>query len=221
MCGRYSQTKGWDGLAPRFKLEGAPRPIDRRYNIAPSHQAAGIGLRAGKREITQMRWGLIPSWVKDPKGESCPINARAETLALKPAFKTLLARRRCLVPADGFYEWKKEGSRKVPMRFHLPVPVAFAFAGLWDKWRGPDGKEIASFTIITTRPNDLCRQVHDRMPAILAEGEENAWLDPSADPARLLPLLRPYEGEMYCHEVSPFVNNPANDELECITPISR
>lgn len=221
MCGRYSQTKGWNDLAPRFKLECGPVAILTRFNIAPAQQAPVIGLRKGKRAITHMRWGLIPSSVKDPKKANNPINARAETLTQKPSFKELLSRRRCLIPADGFFEWRRERSGgKSPIRFHLDNEP-FAFAGLWDKWRAPDGKEIASYTIITTAPNEVCAQVHDRMPAILTGDDEAAWLDPAEhDPAKLFPLLRPYEGKMLSYEVAPLVNSPQNDVRECILPVN-
>ncbi len=165
-----------------------------------------------------MHWGLIPSWAKDPSIGNKMINARAETLLEKPSFKRLVGKRRCLVLTDGFYEWRKEGKRKVPMRMLLKTRELFAFAGLWDRWKKPDGNEFQSFTIITIDANDLLRPIHDRMPVILGRDGEEKWLNPDLkDPSELLPLLKPYPSElMEAYDVSPLVNSPRNDRPECI-----
>jgi putative SOS response-associated peptidase YedK len=165
-----------------------------------------------------MQWGLIPSWAKDPSIGNKMINARAETLTEKPSFKRLIGKRRCLVVADGFYEWAKQGRGKMPMRFVLKSGEPFAFAGLWDRWKKPDGGPLDSFTIITTQANDLLKPIHDRMPVILGEGDEEIWLDPKvADSIRLVSVLKPFSPElMEGYFVSRLVNSPRNDLPECI-----
>ena len=165
-----------------------------------------------------MHWGLVPYHAKDAAKPI--INARAETLAQRPAFRGLLPRRRCLVPADGFYEWRREGRFRTPMRFTLRDGQPFAFAGLWDRWLQPDGTPLYSFTIVTTNPNSVLEPVHNRMPVILLPEDEAGWLDPATtDPAALSPLLNPFPAELmegYC--VSRAVNSPVNDSPECIAP---
>jgi putative SOS response-associated peptidase YedK len=169
-----------------------------------------------------MHWGLIPSWAADPSIGNRMINARAETLTDLPSFKPLVDRRRCIIPADGFYEWRKEGKRKVPMWVHLKTKEPFGFAGLWDVWRKPDGGKVESFTIITTEPNELVRPIHNRMPVILRREDEEQWLDASRIPfAKAKSLLKPYPEElMDAHDVSPIVNSAKYDGLECIRPVS-
>lgn len=220
MCGRYTQTADPDKLAQRFRLQTPGPGMSRRYNIAPTQDAPVVANDDPKR-LRLMRWGLIPSWAKDEAIGNRMINARAETLAEKPSFKKPFERRRCLVLADGFYEWRKTpGVTKVPMRFVLKSREPFAFAGLWDLWRASDGKEITSFTIVTTEANDLLRPVHDRMPVILRREDEERWLDSNqADPSRFLPLLRPYPAaEMEGYDVSTVVNSPRNDVPACVAP---
>jgi putative SOS response-associated peptidase YedK len=165
-----------------------------------------------------MHWGLVPSWAKDASIGNKMINARAETLTEKRTFKALLGRKRCLVLADGFYEWQKRERGKLPMRFVLKDREPFAFAGLWDRWRRPDGNELQSFTIITTGANDLLRPVHDRMPVILDREGEGEWLNMDLkDTTKLIPLLKPYpSGDMEAYCVSKLVNSPTNDRPECI-----
>jgi putative SOS response-associated peptidase YedK len=169
-----------------------------------------------------MHWGLIPYWAADPSIGSRLINARAETLTELPSFKPLVERRRCIVPADGFYEWRKEGRRKVPMWVYLKTKQPFGLAGLWDVWRNPDGKRVESFTIITTEPNELVRPVYNRMPVILRPEEEEQWLDVSRTPfAKARSVLKPYPEElMDAHDVSPIVNSAKYDGPECIRPAS-
>jgi putative SOS response-associated peptidase YedK len=170
-----------------------------------------------------MQWGLIPHWAADPSIGNRMINARAETLTELPSFKNIVDRRRCIIPADGFYEWRKEGRRKVPMWVHLKTKEPFALAGLWDVWRKPDGKRVESFTIITTEPNELVRPVHNRMPVILRPEDEEQWLDASRTPfGKAKSLLKPYPDElMDAHDVSPIVNSAKHDGPECIQPLSE
>ncbi len=178
MCGRYTITKTPQQLAERFRLELLEAVYTPRYNAAPTQLLPVIVQgEDGKRRLVLMRWGLIPSWATDPAIGNRMINARAETLSTKPSFKEALQRRRCLIPADGFYEWRREGKNKMPMRMVTKAVDVFAFAGLWDRWKAPDGEEILSFTIITTEANAHVKHVHDRMPLVLAPEQEEVWLD--------------------------------------------
>jgi putative SOS response-associated peptidase YedK len=171
--------------------------------------------------MKQMRWGLIPSWAKDPSIGNRMINARAETIAEKPAFRAALKKRRCLIPADGFFEWQKLGNVKQPVRIVLKSRQPFGFAGLWEQWVAPDGEGILSCTIITTEANELLKPIHDRMPVILMQDVEAVWLDPKIqETEKLLPLLRQYPPEqMEFYPVSREVNSPAHDTPDCIVPI--
>jgi putative SOS response-associated peptidase YedK len=168
-----------------------------------------------------LRWGLIPSWAKDAAIGNRMINARAETVAEKPSFRRALQQRRCLILADGFYEWRQEGKKKTPLFITLASREPFAFAGLWETWRPPDGEAIHSCTIITTTPNALMESIHNRMPVILAREAETTWLDRTiTEPEKLLPLLVPYpETLMDAYEVALTVNSPRNDSPACIAPI--
>lgn len=220
MCGRFTLTTNLGAIAARFGvarfLEGAAGYAS-RYNIAPTQTVIVVN-DDGTRHLTQMRWGLIPSWAKDPAIGNRMINARAETVATKPAFRSALRKRRCLIPADGFYEWQQQGRRKQPVYITLKSREPFSFAGLWDAWVSPDGEEIKTCTIITTEANDLLKPIHDRMPVILTRDAEAVWLDPAIqEPAQLLPLLTPYPSEqMKAYPVSTWVNNPANDGPQCV-----
>jgi putative SOS response-associated peptidase YedK len=169
-----------------------------------------------------MHWGLIPYWAADPSIGNRMINARAETLTELPSFKLLVDRRRCIIPADGFYEWRKEGKRKVPMWVYLKSRKPFGLAGLWDVWRKPDGKRVESFTIITTEPNELVRPVHNRLPVILRAEDEEQWLDVSRTFfAKAQSLLKPLPAElMDAYDVSPIVNSSKYDGPDCIQPVS-
>ena len=175
----------------------------------------------GKRYMKQMRWGLIPSWAKDPAIGNRMINARVETLAEKPAFRAALKKRRCIIPADGFYEWQKLGKVKQPVRIILKSREPFGFAGLWEHWQSPEGEEVLSCTIITTEANTLLKAVHERMPAILTRDDEPAWLNPNAqDPEKLLSLLKQYPpDQMDFYPVSRDVNSPAVDKASNIEPL--
>ena len=176
MCGRYTYFPGeFSDLRLTWNVDEV-FDLKPRYNIAPTQEAPVIVQADGKRTLELFRWGLIPWWAKDPAIGNRMINARAETLAEKPAFKNLLGKRRCLVLADGFYEWRKEGKSKVPMRFKLKSGEPFAFAGLWDSWKQPDGNLLRTYTIVTTEPNDVLRPIHNRMPAMLSNDDAQKWL---------------------------------------------
>jgi putative SOS response-associated peptidase YedK len=221
MCGRFTLTVSPEQLQDQFGLSQPPPPdLVPRYNIAPS-QAVAVVPNSEARKLEIFQWGLIPSWAKDPKIGNKLINARAETLAEKPSFRTALKRRRCLVVADGFYEWKKDGARKIPMYIQIEDGRPFGFAGLWEVWQPPDGSLLKTCTIITTEPNELTATIHNRMPAILPPEAYDAWLKPGELPAEeVLPLLRPYDARrMKATPVSTRVNSPSVDSPECILPL--
>jgi putative SOS response-associated peptidase YedK len=211
MCGRYTLLSDIKKIAESFGVEPTLNTAP-RYNIAPTQDIVAI-VKNGQAHLTTLRWGLIPSWAKDESIGSRMINARAETLTEKPSFKNLLRRRRCLIVADGFYEWKTEGAGKTPMYITLADEQPFAFAGLWDLWKSPEGAEIQSCTIITTEPNELMAAIHNRMPAILRPGAYEDWLNPHLrDEQVLTHWLSPYPAElMKARPVSKLVNNPKND----------
>ncbi|MCU0484646.1 MAG: SOS response-associated peptidase [Anaerolineales bacterium] len=222
MCGRFTLTLDPGELKEAFPDIQFPSDFSPRYNIAPSQPVAVIS-NAAPSQVSFYTWGLIPSWAKDPAIGSRMINARAETLAEKPSFRTPLRRRRCLILADGFYEWQEiPGSKaKQPIFIHLKDRRPFAFAGLWDLWHAPDASLIYSCTIITTQPNALMEPIHNRMPAILPASSYAAWLEPGErQPAELSRLLAPYPAEdMAAYPVSRLVNSPAVDEPACIAPL--
>ncbi len=205
-----------------FKLLSVP-DVTPRFNLAPTQQALAIREPGdgGGRSLIPLRWGLIPSWARDPAIGNRLINARAETLAAKPAFKAAFQRRRCLVPADGFYEWQKVGRGKQPWFLRLKDGGVFAFAGLWERWSDSAHGAVESFTIITTTPNELLEPIHNRMPVILPPERYDQWLDPAGcDMDRLAALLRPYPaGAMTAYSVSTYVNSPAHEGPECVRPL--
>lgn len=221
MCGRYVLTADTDTIQLAFDLENVPQVHTARFNIAPSQPIAAI-TNEDPKTLTFMKWGLIPSWSKDPKMGSKMINARSESAPEKPAFRAAFKRRRCLIPADGFFEWQKRGSSKVPMFIHMDDYSVFAFAGLWEIWYSPEGDELRTATILTTEPNDLMKSIHDRMPVILPREHYAAWLasgDQKADDLR--PLMKPFDARrMAAYAVSTFVNSPANDSPETIEPLA-
>ncbi|MEE9123020.1 MAG: SOS response-associated peptidase [candidate division NC10 bacterium] len=222
MCGRFSQGTPAEILAQLFQLADIPAWTP-RYNIAPTQLVPTVVVTSEhpSRQFRTWRWGLIPSWAKDPSIGSRMINAQAETASVKPSFRAAFRRRRCLVLADGFYEWQQLGRRKQPFHVRMRDGSPFAFAGLWEHWKGPDGAAIDSCTLLTTEPNDLIRTFHHRMPVILDPQEYDLWLDPSIqEPDRLHPLLRPYTSEeLAAYPISTRVNNPANDTPDCIQPL--
>ncbi len=219
MCGRFLLTAAAERVAEHFGLDDAP-PLSPRFNVAPGQTIALVRLtEAGGRELAVVLWGLVPSWSRDAASGHRPINARAETAAEKPTFRTPFRRRRCLVPADGFYEWKPDGKRKRPHAFRLPGGAPFAMAGLWDRWLGPDGSVLDSSALLTTEANDLVRPVHDRMPVILAPEHYAAWLDPRLAPADLQPLLRPFPaGQMTVCPLTTWVSDPRHEGPRCLEP---
>lgn len=221
MCGRYTLHHKVEAVAARFNVEAPPQLIVPRFNIAPS-QIVPVVRQRDERELIGCKWGLVPFWAEDPSIGNKMINARAETLAEKPSYKRALKSRRCLIPADGFYEWKKDGKAKQPMHIRRKDDELFAFAGLWEEWKAPDGARLHTCTIITTEPNELMAEIHNRMPVILPRSAESLWLDPSLDdPVQLTALLKPYDArELTAYPVSTSVNSPAHEGNELIAPIS-
>jgi putative SOS response-associated peptidase YedK len=223
MCGRFTLTSTPQRLRQRFALAAAPDELAPRYNIAPSQPVLVIPNRT-RRLLRPARWGLVPHWATDPSAGHRMINARAETLATRPAFRTALERRRCLIPADGFYEWKREGARRrAPFYIRSRDGEPLAFAGLWDVWRPAEGEPIASCTIVTTEANDLMAELHDRMPVILAPQAYDAWLHPAPQHAdTLLPWLVACPPQwLEAYPVSTLVNSPANEDPACIAPVAN
>ncbi len=219
MCGRFTLHHSVDQIALRFEIDTIAAALEPRYNIAPT-QPVAVVTENSPRTLHMMRWGLIPSWAKDPAIGSKMINARAETLAEKPAFKAALSRRRCLIPADGFYEWRQAGGQKQPIYIHAPEDGLFAFAGLWEEWRSPEGEPVCTCTIITVAPNALLAPIHNRMPAILRREDEAAWLHRETTHIHeVIPLLQPYpEKAMDAYPVSRRVNAPTAEEADLICP---
>ena len=221
MCGRYTFIFDANSLAEAFGMVPPGYTIKAGYNIAPGQYIIIVRPERGERVADVAFWGLIPGWVKDPNAFSKPINARAETLAEKPTFRTAFKRKRCLIPATGFYEWKAEGKAKQPFYIHPKDGGLFAFAGLMEDWHGPDGEVMVSACIITTTPNELMAGIHDRMPVILPPSAWPDWLDPAAQTRELQPLLVPCPaGLMDAHPVCTAVGNPRNDGPELIRPLA-
>ena len=212
-------------IAEQFSLFEVPslRP---RFNIAPTQPAPVVRMASQparpQRQFVLLHWGLVPSWADDPAIGNRLINARAETAADKPSFRAALRRRRCLVVADGFYEWQESGKRRQPIFIHMRDDRPFAFAGLWESWEGAAHSALESCTILTTEANDLVRPIHDRMPVIVATKDYGRWLDPAVEkPELVAPLLRPYASEsMEAYAVGTRVNSPARDEAACIEPLA-
>ncbi len=222
MCGRY-HLYNLAEFYERFKVVLGREKLEPRYNIAPGQQVPAIIDDNGQRKLAFYRWGLIPHWSKDAAGKSGYINARVETVAQKPSFKGLLAGHRCLVPASGYYEWKKDGPDKKPYSIHPKDLSLFSFAGLWDSWYCRDKKEFfQTLTIITTVSTGLAARLHDRMPVILDKAGEEAWLDPHLpEPGLILETKPSYHNELLaCHPVSRQVNSPKNDTPKCVAPLA-
>ena len=220
MCGRYTLHHKPAEIEERFEVDFDNSDFTPRYNIAPSQMIATIR-QTDTREVALCKWGLIPFWAKDPAIGNKMINAKAETLAEKPSFKNALAKRRCLIPADGFYEWKKQGKTpSKPIYIRRRDNGLFAFAGLWETWKTPEGDKLQSCTIVTTEPNELIAKFHHRMAVILRPEDEATWLDPKNSATDVLPLLKPYPPEeLEAFEVSRAVNTPSVDDASCIAPV--
>jgi putative SOS response-associated peptidase YedK len=228
MCGRYALTTPSGVLAALYRLANK-LDYEPRYNVAPTQivpvimqGSGGGGEEPGGREIVPMRWGLIPSWAKDPSIGSRMINARSESAAEKPAFRQAFRLRRCVVPASGFYEWRKLGAKKQPYFIARADGQPLSLAGLWEMWTDhASGKEVKTFTILTTNANDMLRPLHDRMPVVLEPEECDRWLDPEeGDAGKLSAMLKPAaDGVLAVHPVSPRVNSPANDDPLLVEPI--
>ncbi|HIH03730.1 MAG TPA: SOS response-associated peptidase [Methanoregulaceae archaeon] len=219
MCGRYSLICT-DDLGNRFRVYEPTLGRRSKFNVAPS-QTMPVVVQRERTELVPMEWGLVPHGAKDPAAARRPINARAETLAERPMFRGLLKENRCLVPASGFYEWKRDGGRKAPYYLRLRDTDLFAFAGLYDVWRDPTGNAHPTYTIITTAANEIVAPLHDRMPAILRPGNEDRWLSGGQPaPEELLSLLGPYPaGSMDAYPVSTRMNSPAADDPSLIAPL--
>ena len=222
MCGRYSLIADINELEERFGFVSGGLTHVPNYNVAPTQNVLTVVNRE-EREATHMRWGLIPSWAKSASVGIRMINARAETVAERNSFRTAFRRRRCLILADGFYEWQRNGSKKRPLRITMADGEPFAFAGLWETWKDPEGELVRSCAIITTEANDLVRPIHDRMPVILPRELEDLWLDTNVqEPVALSQILTPYPGNgMDAYEVSPLVNSVRNNVPELIVPVCQ
>ena len=223
MCGRYSLIF-IDDLGNRFRVFNPMIGLRSRFNIAPGNEMPVIvndDVNGDKKNLVMMKWGLVPHWTRDIHSTKRSINARAESLAEKPSFAGLLKNQRCLVPASGFFEWKKEGTKKIPFYINLPKSPLFAFAGLYDQWNDPAGNSLLTYTIITVEPNELVAEVHNRMPSILSGENEDLWLSKNPLGAGdLKEILTPYPAEnLSMYPVSPLVNRPDTDDERVIQPM--
>jgi putative SOS response-associated peptidase YedK len=220
MCGRYTLTSSPEALRALFRYAEQPN-FPPRYNVAPSQPIAIVRLVDGKRHFALVRWGLLPSWIKDPKTFALLINARGESAAEKPAFRAAMKRRRCLIPADGFYEWQMAGDRKRPFFVHARSGAPLAFAGLWETWSGPNGEELETAAIVTTAANRTLRPIHERMPVIVPPEGFDLWLDgATVDATTASALIAPApEGLLEAYEISTAVNRTANDNPKLLEPV--
>lgn len=222
MCGRYTQLMSWRELVELYRLTDDQPAINvpAHYNVAPSQQVPIVRLEDGKQHLAMVRWGLVPFWAKDLNIGYKMINARAETVAEKPSFRAAFRKRRCLVPASGFYEWKGPAGEKQPYYITLS-DGPMTFAGLWESWKNPEsGETVESCTIIVTQANELCARIHDRMPVILAPNDFDPWLYSNTEPEQLKALLEPYPAKaMTASPVSKSVGNVRNDEPALIEPL--
>ncbi|MFW9924901.1 MAG: SOS response-associated peptidase [Candidatus Thorarchaeota archaeon] len=236
MCGRFARFSPAHIFRMLFQLDEF-FDIPAQYNIAPGqdvYAVRGIIIRDDQqrtasslpyvREVAPLKWGLIPFWSKDPSIGMKMINSRSETIQEKPAFREPFKKRRCLIPADGFYEWQKQkDGSKQPFYIHMNDKKPFAFGGIWDKWKNPDGNIVESFSILTTKPNELLKPIHDRMPVIIEPKKFDKWLNPEIqEPTELVPLLEPFQAtKMEAYPISPFINSPKNNSEQCILPLEE
>jgi putative SOS response-associated peptidase YedK len=221
MCSRFSASFDSRELKIRWRVQSDPQLFTARYNVAPGQNVPVIIRDEDKNQLKPMKWGLVPSWSSDPSIGNGMINARAETLTQKPSFKNLIGRQRCVIPANGFYEWRRDGRQKIPVWFHLKTKEPFGFAGLWDIWKDHESGEIHSFTIITTKSNALIQRFHNRMPVIFDTLAAQQWLDPFFSSVRGLPIvLQPFPSAlMSAYDVSTAINSPEYDSPQCIQPV--
>lgn len=219
MCGRFTLTADGEEIRGEFGLPDVPFDYRPRYNIAPLQDVLAVIHDAGHARAGWMRWGLVPGWAADPTIGSRMINARSETIDAKSAFREAFERRRCLIIADGFYEWRRVGNIKIPMRIRVRGDRLFAFAGVWERWSRPGGEPLVTCAILTTSPAPSIATIHDRMPVMLRGFDRDRWLDRSADPESLKSMLVPYADEdLEAYSVSPLVNRVENDTPECVAP---
>ena len=221
MCGRYLISSTPDAMQRLFSYPETPN-FPARYNVAPTQPVPIVRMVEGRRQFALVRWGLIPAWVKDPKGFSLLVNARGESVNEKPAFRNAMKRRRCLFPADGFYEWQEQGGRKQPFAVRPRAGGPVAFAGLWECWTGPNGEELETAAIITTGANRTLAPIHDRMPVVVTPDAFDFWLDPHVDAQTAAALLvAPPEDFFDAQAISTAVNRVANDGAELLTPAEQ
>lgn len=228
MCGRFTQASPKKKIVEGFQIREFSENSDDvlwapRYNIAPTQPVLAITMSqdTSGRQLRRFKWGLVPSWAKDASIGNKLINARSETAATKPSFREAFKRRRCLIVADGFYEWQKLGSAKQPHYIYMADAEPFAMAGLWERWYDPDGQSLATCTILTTEANDMMRPIHHRMPVILDHGDYDEWLDTKPSSDGVQHLMKPCPSEvMDSRAVSKLVNNPRNDSVECLETVS-
>jgi len=221
MCGRYAITTAPEAIRQLFAYLEQPN-FPPRYNIAPTQPVPIVRMAEGKRQLALVRWGLIPAWVKDPRTFSLVINARGESVLDKPAFRNAMKRRRCLFPADGFYEWKRDGERKQPYFVRLKSGAPLAFAGLWETWMGPNGEEQETAAIVTTTASRSIAHIHDRMPVIVPPDAFNFWLDPNVDGEMAASVIQPAKDALIeAYEVSSAVNRTANDSPLLVEPLTE
>ena len=220
MCGRYTFTSAPEAMRQLFRYLEQPN-FPPRFNVAPTQPIAIVRLVEGQRQFALVRWGFLPSWVKDPKTFTLVINARGESVIDKPAFRAAMKRRRCLIPADGFYEWQKAGDRKRPFFIHAKSGAPLAFAGLWETWTGPNGEELETAAIVTTRANRTLGAIHERMPVIVPPEAFDLWLDcATVDAATAAALIKPGpEYLLEAYEISTAVNRTANDGPKLLEPV--
>jgi putative SOS response-associated peptidase YedK len=220
MCGRYAITSAPEAIRRLFGYDEQPN-FPPRYNVAPTQPVPIVRMMEGKRRFALVRWGFIPSWVKDPRTFSLLINARGESLGDKPAFRAAMRYRRCLFPADGFYDWRRAGERATPYYVRLKAGGPMALAGLWENWMGPHGEEMETAVIVTTRANRLLAPIHPRMPVIVPPEAFDLWLDARVEATTAAALIAPAPEDMLeMHEVSPAVNSAANDTPDLIAPVT-
>ncbi len=227
MCGRYTISHSTEDILERFNVLKEKFELAPNYNVAPSHTVPVILSEKVEsdqpvRVMQLIRWGLVPFWVRDTRSHKPFINARVETVMEKPSFKSSLHKKRCIIPADGFYEWKTVEGKKQPIRIRLPGDQLFGMAGLYDDWTSVDGVTVRTCAIITVPGNEAMSEIHNRMPAILTAEGESVWLDPATKDAKILAqYLEPYKGEIETYAVSPIVNSTKNNNVECTLSIAN